>query len=147
MNKLLLSITLFVATVSISKAQTKVSGVAKNAATNAEIYNLTVRLDGISNETVLTDRIGYFQFVDVPEGTYKLQILGVGFDPYVQIVSINGQQELELGDIFLTYNPIAICVVLIILIVVFWIVAIKAYQHYTSIDYLRQYWARKYNVI
>lgn len=42
---------------------------------------------------------------------------------------------------------IAICVVLIILIVVFWIVAIKAYQHYTSIDYLRQYWARKYNVI
>ena len=115
MNKLLLSITLFVATVSISKAQTKVSGVAKNAATNAEVYNLTVRLDGISNETVFTDRIGYFQFVDVPDGTYKLQILGVGFDPYVQVVSINGQQEIELGDIFLTYNPTSIDVGLVTL--------------------------------
>ena len=39
-----------------------------------------------------------------------------------------------------------IAIVLVILIVVFWVVAIKAYNHYTSVEYLRQYWERKYGV-
>ena len=105
MNKLLLSISLFVVTMGISKAQTKISGVAKNATTNAEVYNLTVRLDGMMNKVVFTDRLGNFQFVDVPDGTYQLQILGVGFDPYVQTISIDGQKDLEFGEIYLTSNP------------------------------------------
>ena len=105
MNKLLLSISLFAAAMGVAKSQTKISGMAKNSATNGEVYNLTVRLDGISNDIVSTDRIGYFQFVDVPDGTYKLQILGVGFDPYVQTIVIAGQKEIELGDVVLTYNP------------------------------------------
>lgn len=105
MNKLLLSISLFAAVVGVAQAQTKVTGTAKNSATGEEVYNLTVRLDGMSNDAVLTDRIGYFQFVDVPDGTYKLQIFGVGFDPYEQTISVAGQKEIELGEILLTYNP------------------------------------------
>ncbi|WP_322971226.1 carboxypeptidase-like regulatory domain-containing protein [Faecalibacter sp. LW9] len=105
MNKLLLSISLFASVVGVVQAQTKITGTAKNSATGEEVYNLTVRLDGMSNDAVLTDRIGYFQFVDVPDGTYKLQIFGVGFDPYEQTISVAGQKEIELGEVLLTYNP------------------------------------------
>jgi len=106
MNKLLLSISLFAATVAMAQAQTKVSGVAKNATTGEEVYNLTVRLDGGAvSDAAITDRIGYFQFVDVPDGTYKLQVYGVGYDPYEKEVTIAGQKELDLGDIKLTFNP------------------------------------------
>ena len=34
----------------------------------------------------------------------------------------------------------------ILLIIAFWIVAIKAYNHYTSTEYLHQYWSRKYGL-
>ncbi len=40
-----------------------------------------------------------------------------------------------------------ITILSIILIIVLWIVAIKAYNHYTSIEYLKQYWERKYGVL
>ena len=83
MNKLLLSLSVFAATVAMAQAQTKVTGVAKNAATGEEVYNLTVRLDGGAvSDAAITDRIGYFQFVDIPDGMYKLQVYGVGYDPY-----------------------------------------------------------------
>ena len=36
--------------------------------------------------------------------------------------------------------------VIVLLIVVFWIFAIKAFNYYTSIEYLSQYWQRKYGV-
>ena len=41
---------------------------------------------------------------------------------------------------------IIIAIVSILLIIAFWIVAIKAYNHYTSIEYLHQYWSRKYGL-
>ncbi|QES92324.1 TonB-dependent receptor [Empedobacter brevis] len=106
MNKLLLSISVFAATVAMAQAQTKITGVAKNAATGEEVYNLTVRLNGgVANDAAITDRIGYFQFVDIPDGTYKLQIYGVGYDPYEKEITVAGQKELDLGDIKLTFNP------------------------------------------
>ena len=106
MNKLLLSISLFAATVAMAQAQTKVTGVAKNAATGEEVYNLTVRLDGGAvSDAAITDRIGYFQFVDIPDGTYKLQVYGVGYDPFEKVITVAGQKELDLGDIKLTFNP------------------------------------------
>ncbi len=115
MNKLLLSMSLFAAVAGVVQAQTKITGTAKNSATGDEVYNLTVRLDGMSNDAVLTDRIGYFQFVDVPDGTYNLQVLGVGFDPYVRTITVAGQKEIELGEIQLTYNPTNVDVGLITL--------------------------------
>ena len=41
---------------------------------------------------------------------------------------------------------IIIAIVSILLIIAFWIVAIKAYNHYTSTEYLHQYWSRKYGL-
>ena len=41
---------------------------------------------------------------------------------------------------------IIIAIVSILLIIAFWIVAIKAYNHYTSTEYLHQYWNRKYGL-
>lgn len=42
---------------------------------------------------------------------------------------------------------LTITILSIILIIVFWIVAIKAYNHYTSIEYLSEYWKRHYGVM
>ena len=42
---------------------------------------------------------------------------------------------------------LTITIASVILIIVLCIAAIKAYNHYTSIEYLRQYWKRKYGVI
>ncbi len=42
---------------------------------------------------------------------------------------------------------LTITIVLVILISVFWIFAIKAFNYYTSIEYLKQYWERKYGVM
>ncbi|GGE86283.1 Carboxypeptidase regulatory-like domain-containing protein [Chishuiella changwenlii] len=106
MNKLLLSLSLFAATVAMAQAQTKITGVAKNAATGEEVYNLTVRLEGVAvSDAAITDRIGYFQFVDIPNGTYKLQVYGVGYDPYEKEITVADEKELDLGDIKLTFNP------------------------------------------
>lgn len=41
---------------------------------------------------------------------------------------------------------IIIAIVSILLIIAFWIVAIKAYNHYTSTEYLHQCWSRKYGL-
>lgn len=41
---------------------------------------------------------------------------------------------------------IIIAIVSILLIIAFWIVAIRAYNHYTSTEYLHQYWSRKYGL-
>lgn len=43
-------------------------------------------------------------------------------------------------------KAIVICIVIVLLIVVFWIFTIKAFNYYTSIEYLSQYWQRKYGV-
>lgn len=43
-------------------------------------------------------------------------------------------------------KAIVICIVIVLLIIIFWIFAIKAFNYYTSIEYLSQYWQRKYGV-
>lgn len=107
MNKLLLSISFFLFSVMTLWGQTKIHGVVKNASTESEVYNLSVRLIGFSEEPVTTDRIGYFQFVEVPNGTYTLQVTGPNFDMYRQDVTVSSENELDLGDILVSYNPAA----------------------------------------
>lgn len=34
----------------------------------------------------------------------------------------------------------------ILLIIAFWVFAVKTYSHFTSLDYLEQYWAKKYYI-
>ena len=46
-----------------------------------------------------------------------------------------------------TSAAITVAIITIIILVVFWIVAIKAYNYYTSLEYLREYWIRKYSVM
>ena len=47
---------------------------------------------------------------------------------------------------FKTPIAIALCILFMLLVVVFWIFAIKAFNYYTSLDYMIQYWERKYGV-
>ncbi|WP_395090597.1 TonB-dependent receptor [Vaginella massiliensis] len=107
MNKLLLSISFFLLSLMSIWGQTKVHGVVKNVTTDSEVYNLNVRLIGFSDEPVISDRIGYFQFVEVPNGSYTLQISGPNYDLYQQTVTVSNEFDLDLGNIFVTYNPAA----------------------------------------
>ena len=43
-------------------------------------------------------------------------------------------------------TAVAICIVLVLLIIIFWIFAVKGFIYYTSDEYLMQYWKRKYEV-
>ncbi|WP_313375370.1 carboxypeptidase regulatory-like domain-containing protein [Chishuiella sp.] len=106
MNKLFLSFLLFLAAVIVVQAQTKIYGIVRNNSTGEEIYNITVHLDGgLINDEVITDRIGYFQFIDIPDGEYKVQIYGVGYDLFEKQITISDDKEIDLGDISLTFNP------------------------------------------
>ncbi len=84
--------------------QTRISGVVKDASTEKEIYNLTVSLVE-TGEEVQTDRIGYFQFVDVQPGTYTVRVSGVGYSRLEQTVQVGSEDRIELGDLKVTFNP------------------------------------------
>ena len=105
MKKLLLSLSAVTFYAGFANAQSRISGVVKNAITGEVVYNMTATLEGKSNDEVYTDRIGYFQFVDIPDGIYKLKVSGTGFDTYEQSISVEGQKEIQLGEMLLTYNP------------------------------------------
>src|SRR5690606_32084869 len=67
-----------------------------------------------TGEEVKTDRIGYFQFVDVPDGNYTLRISGVGYTPLDHEVTVAGE-SVELGNLMVNFNPMGVNVGLITL--------------------------------
>lgn len=95
---------LFMLTVIGLMGQTKISGIVKDSSTEKEIYNLNVLMVE-TGEEVQTDRIGYFQFVDVPEGTYTIRISGVGYQGIERTVRTSGERIVDLGDLYVTFNP------------------------------------------
>lgn len=107
MNKLLLTMAILIFTTVNLLGQTKISGIVKDDSTEKEIYNLNVLMLE-TGESVRTDRIGYFQFVDVAEGTYTLQITGIGYQPTERIVEVDENTHIDLGDLFVTYNPASV---------------------------------------
>lgn len=84
--------------------QTKITGTVKSSVDETPLYGAQIVLkDGA--HTVQSDRIGYFQFVSIPDGTYTLEITKVGYESYEQQVIVNGQKLIELNDLYLTYAP------------------------------------------
>lgn len=106
MNKLLLTMTFLVLMGVSLMGQTRISGIVKDSSTEKEIYNLSVLMIE-TGEEVQTDRIGYFQFVDVKPGTYTLKISGVGYQPIEKEVVVNDESTIELGDLMITFNPVS----------------------------------------
>lgn len=104
MNKLLLSMALLILMGITVMSQTRVSGIVKDATTEKEIYDLTVLLVE-TGEEVKTDRIGYFQFVDVKPGVYTLQVSGTGYAPLEKEVTVGSEPTIDLGDLKITFNP------------------------------------------
>lgn len=84
--------------------QTKISGIVKDSSTEKEIYNLNVLMVE-TGELVHTDRIGYFQFIDVGEGTYTLRISGIGYQGMERKIEVSGTSPIDLGELFVTFNP------------------------------------------
>ncbi|MFA7687122.1 MAG: carboxypeptidase-like regulatory domain-containing protein [Moheibacter sp.] len=113
MNKLLLSMALLLFMGISLMGQSKISGTVKDAGSEKEIYDLTVLMLE-TGEEVKTDRIGYFQFVDVPDGNYTLRISGVGYTPLDHEVTVAGE-SVELGNLMVNFNPMGVNVGLITL--------------------------------
>lgn len=85
-------------------------------------------------------------------GTYDVSKWWVAFWSFMPLAYIN--LYLLWLKVFFVWlgklrKPVAIIITIfsVILIIVFWIFAIKACNYYTSIEYLRQYWERKYGVL
>src|SRR5690606_8070286 len=102
MNKLLLTMTLLILMGINLMGQTKISGIVKDSSTEKEIYNLNVLMMETGQE-VQTDRIGYFQFVDVKPGTYTLKISGVGYQSTEKQVVVNDVPSIDLGELTVTF--------------------------------------------
>lgn len=104
MNKLLLSMIFSVIFGIALMGQTRISGVVKDSSTEKEIYNLAVTIVE-TGEEVRTDRIGYFQFVDVTSGIYTIRVTGVGYQPFEREVVVNNEPRIDLGDLMVVFNP------------------------------------------
>lgn len=102
MIRLWLSFLLIISSIQLF-SQTKVSGTVKSSIDKKVLHDASVTL--LENgEAVKTDRIGFFQLVEVTPGTYTLQVSQVGYDNYQETIEV-GKENVELGDIFLNYNP------------------------------------------
>jgi len=106
MNKLLLSMAFLMLMGLTLMGQTKVSGVVKDATSEKEIYDLSVTLVETGKE-IKTDRIGYFQFVDLEPGSYTIRVSGVGYNAYEKSFSVIDENHIDLGLLNVTFNPIS----------------------------------------
>lgn len=88
----------------ILNAQSKVFAYVKgNEGKPLEDAEVTVTLLG---KSVKTDKVGYFQFVDVPEGSYDLVIYKTNYLSYSQKFQVEkNTKKTDLGSIQLEYNP------------------------------------------
>lgn len=60
-------------------------------------------------QSVKTDKVGYFQFVDLTPGRYKIYLDKDTYEDYViENVIVSDQQKIDLGIIQMEYNPAAI---------------------------------------
>ncbi|WP_406649591.1 carboxypeptidase-like regulatory domain-containing protein, partial [Ornithobacterium rhinotracheale] len=76
----------------------------KSSSDEKALYDAQVTLKGLG-QSVQSDRIGYFQFIDVPKGAYTLEINKVGYESYTQDFVVNGEKVIDLGDLFISYDP------------------------------------------
>lgn len=83
-------------------AQTKVFAYLKNDEGNP-IEHATVILEN-PRKQVSVDKIGYFQFVDLPSGQYQLKISSQGYGIKILDFTINGEKRKDLGVVTLTQN-------------------------------------------
>ncbi len=98
----LFSIILFLLSFSLS-AQTLVSGYVKGQE-NKALVNATVTLLP-ENISVQTDKIGYFQFVDVATGEHKITVYSVNYVESTIVFNLQGEKDKALKDIVLDYEP------------------------------------------
>ncbi len=81
----------------IALAQTTVFGYVKDARGNI-VENADVDLSG-TDLSVKTDKIGYFQLVDVQDGDYQLIVSKINYETKITDVHVAGQKRLDVGVI------------------------------------------------
>lgn len=83
--------------VTFLQAQTTVFGYVKDNAGKI-VENADVELGG-QNERLSTDKIGYFQFVDLKPGSYQLIISKINFETKVLTFDVTNEKRQDLGTI------------------------------------------------
>lgn len=100
-RKLLFTILFYLLTITCVFAQSTVFGYAKDEQ-GKPLENVEVDLKGI--ETVKTDKIGYFQFVDLKEGHYQIVLTKPNLQNKILEIDIEDRKRKDLGEIILISN-------------------------------------------
>ena len=90
-----------------SKITGKVIDANHNPVLGANVTLINTKFGNVTNEE------GDFQLLNVPTGPYSLKVSYVGFQNYTQEISVNYNEELELGNIVLSHNEESLQTVLI----------------------------------
>ena len=85
----------------------KVIDANHNPVLGANVTLINTKFGNVTNEE------GDFQLLNVPTGPYSLKVSYVGFQNYTQEISVNYNEELELGNIVLSHNEESLQTVLI----------------------------------
>ncbi len=94
---------IFLFSLSVS-SQTTVSGYVKGVS-DKELSGATVTLKP-ENLTVQTDKIGYYQFVDVAEGEHTISVYSINYEETeVRFSTQSNEDKKRLDPIRLTYDP------------------------------------------
>ncbi len=103
MKKVVLVITTLLISITLcAKPGGIISGYVKDKADNRSLPGATLRLDKFNRYTI-SDQNGYFEFLNVPEDSYTLEVNYLGYTTAHQSVSVSGGGNVAL-EIFLSEN-------------------------------------------
>ncbi|MEO6455194.1 MAG: carboxypeptidase regulatory-like domain-containing protein, partial [Ginsengibacter sp.] len=104
MNKYIFTFLSFTFSIIAVNAQT-LKGILYDANEKLPIAGATVKLTDTANTplTVITNKLGVFNFENLSAGTYTLSISSVGYDPYEKVVPVNSGNN-DLGIISVLKN-------------------------------------------
>ncbi|MGX1753347.1 TonB-dependent receptor [Sphingobacterium sp. NPDC055346] len=104
--KRIIAILCFIFSVQFSIAQTsKISGTVKDSLSSAPIAYASIGLLDINKKVIdgmITDTTGRFQFTDLKNGPYILQIKFIGYRQKNSPIEIKGQKSIDLGNILIS---------------------------------------------
>jgi iron complex outermembrane receptor protein len=102
---------ILVLTSTYTLAQHSISGYVTDHSNNKGLIGANVSINGNTSSLTATDDNGYFEFTDLAEGKYKLEISYVGYETFNQTLSVPAGKELEIELIEAPYLNDAVVVI------------------------------------
>jgi len=105
MNKFKLIIIFLFVIMGYSQAQNTVFGYVKDAQ-GKPIEEVEVSINS-AMKTSKSDKVGYFQFKDIPEGNYEITFYKPNFYQITQKTTVTSDKKIDLGTVSLELNPLS----------------------------------------